>query len=501
MQRTQGLILVSILLLGAMGLVLASPARRARLPWMPSQVQQQLERTPCNQALSLSDAELISALRTGTRDPCRRLDATLLQHPTTDRWLQTQVLGELVGPESLRLRAAQSLIRLEFPQSAATELETGHLGPEARQTLIAALHPKHLGQDLPFEPTGRGAAQRFSLGDWTAQEELADAIFSELRWPTLVDKAQAPEHAALPEALVEDTLSGLGWSRELLANALDALSKGHPVQHLEADTLRHLQQGGSDCGQADPACLTLLLSQLDARAGAPQIVLEPLPGVALEDQALFYRAAETVRDSPNPEGRLLGLVAHPAHTYSGLAWSAGQRGEPSLVLRYGGGTPAASASAAIALGQAAGLSVQVYGRDSDTVIIEVGARRVRVGPCGPGTAPESGDLPQLSDTEVLSWAVRERVAGLAAAGDIDGALSASMAERGQVMTPQWHTLRGALLACQGIRLPGFRDTSAAADWARACPMADLPSERGHDAVPSEMTRKCAGSLWVNPPTP
>ena len=501
MQRTHRLALASILLLGATGLALASPARRARLPWMQSQVQGLLEQTPCGQDLQLSDAQLIAALRTGLTDPCGRLDAAILESPPADRWLQTQVLGELSGPESLRLRAAQSFVRLEEPQRAAAQLQTGHLGPEARQALIRTMNPELVGLDLPFEPTGRSAAQRFSRGDWAVREELADALFVELRWPTLVNQAQAPEQAALPQTLVDAALSGLGWSSTLLASALDDLAQGHPVQHLQGPSLRLLQQGGSDCSQTDPACLALLLNELDAPAGAPHPDLAPLSGVALEDWALFYRAAESVRDSPNPEGRLLGLIAHPAHSYGGLAWAAGQRGEPVLVLRHGGGTPAASATAALALGDATGLPVRVYGQDSDTLIIEVGARRARVGPCGPGTAPDNGDLPQISPEEVRSWAHRERVAGLAASGDIEGAILASVGENGQVSTPQWTALRGRLLACQGIRLPGLLDPSAATEWAQTCAQRAPSTTPELTAVSSANTPTCQGSLWVNPPAP
>ncbi|MFT5586854.1 MAG: hypothetical protein ACI9VR_004457 [Cognaticolwellia sp.] len=499
MQRTHGLALASILLLGAASIALASSARRSRLPWMQIQVQQVLEQTPCGQELQLSDAQLIAALRTGTPDPCGRLDATILKSPSVDRWLQTQVLGELPGPESLRLRAAQSLMRLEAPQRAAAELQTGALGPEARQALIRSLNPQLEGLDLPFEPTGRSAAKRFSRGDSGAREELADALFVELRWPTLVNEDQAPEQAALPQTLVDSALSGLGWSSRLLSDALDDLVQGRPVQNLDGYSLRLLQQGGSDCSQTDPACLTLLLNELDAQAGAPRAPLTPLAGVAAEDLPLFYRAAESISDSPNPEGRLLGLIAHPAHSYGALAWSAGQRGEPVLVLRHGGGTPAASATAALALGQASGLPVQVYGQNSDALIIEVGSRRAHIGPCGPGTAFGSGDLPQLSPEEVIAWALRERVAGLAAAGDIEAALLASVAENGQIGTPQWMALRGGLLACQGIRLPGLLDPSAAADWAQACAQPTWSPTPEMDTVSSAEAQDCKGSLWVDLP--
>jgi hypothetical protein len=501
MQRTHGLILTSTLLLGAVGLTLSSPARRARLPWMPDQVQRLLEQTPCGQAPQLSDAQLIAALRSGLVDPCGRIDDAILEHPAAERWLQTEVLGELSGPESLRLRAAQSLVRLERPDSAAAELRTGHLGPEARQALLRTLNPQLEGLDLPFDATGASAAQRFSRGDWAVRAELADALYAELRWPSLVDPEQAPEQAALPQVLVDGTLEGLGWSSALLAEALRDLELGHPIQQLEGQTLRLLQQGGSDCSEADPACLTLLLNELDGHADAPQPPLTPLLGVAPEDLALFHRAAQSVLESPNPEGRLLGLVAHPAHSYGALAWQAGQRGEPGLVLRYGGGSPAASASAALALGLAADVPVQIYGSDSDTLVIEVGSRRARVGPCGPGTALDGGDLPQLSPDEVREWALRERVAGLAAAGDFEGAVLASVAEKGEVSTPQWTALRGGLLACQGIRLPGLQDPGLAADWAQACGQAALPGSAQQDPLFAEVAQACKGSLWVNPLAP
>ena len=499
MQRTHSLILASVLLIGAASFALSSPEKRARLPWMPGQVQTLLDLTPCGQDLDLSDAQLIAALRSDLVDPCARLDAAILEHPAADAWLQNQVLGEVLGPESLRLRAAQSLVRSE-PQRAAAELQTGHLGPEARQALLRTLDPQLEGLTLPFDATGASAAQRFSRGDWAVREELADALYAELRWPSLVDPEQAPEQAALPELLVQGTLEGLGWTTELLAQALADLEHGHPVQHLESHTLRQLQLGGSDCSQADRGCLELLLNELDGHAGAPRPPLEPLLGVAPEDLALFYRAAESVLSSPNPEGRLLGLVAHPAHSYGAAAWSAGQRGGPALVLRHGGGTPAAAASAALALGEASELKVTIFGQDSDTLIIEVGSRRARVGPCGPGTATDSGVLPQLSPDEVRAWALRERVAGLAAAGDLEGAVLASVAEDGQIDTPQWRALRGGLLACQGILLPSLQDPSVADDWAQACGALDLDATMGDAPLHAEAAESCQGSLWVNPLT-
>lgn len=328
--------------------------------------------------------------------------------------------------------------------------------------------------------------------------ELADALYAELRWPSLVDPEQAPEQAALPQVLVQGTLDGLGWSSPLLAQALSDLELGHPIQQLEGHTLRLLQQGGSDCSEADPACLTLLLNELDGHADAPQPPLTPLPGIAPEDLALFHRAAESVRESPNPEGRLLGLVAHPAHSYGPLAWAAGQRGEPGLVLRHGGGSPAASASAALALGLAADVPVQIYGSNSDTLVIEVGSRRARVGPCGPGTALDQSDPPQLSPDEVREWALRERVAGLAASGDLEGAVLASVAENGEISTPQWTALRGGLLACQGIRLPGLQDPEISAEWSRACEQQDSGGEAFQKASTADAAQACQGSLWVNP---
>ena len=466
---------------------------------MTGQVQAQLEQTPCGQDLQLNDAQLIAALRSGQVDPCGRLDGLILEHPAAEQWLQTQVLSELKGPESLRLRAAQSLVRLDHPDRAAAELQTGHLGPEARQALIRTLNPELESLALPFDATGASAAQRFSRGDWAVREELADALYAELRWPSLVDPAQAPEQAGLPALLVQGTLDGLGWSPELLAQALKDLRNGRPVQALEGQTLRLLQQGGSDCSQPDPACLTLLLNELDGYAGEPQEALEPLPGIAPEDLALFHRAAESVRSSPNPQGRLLGLVAHPAHSYGPLAWSAGQRGEPALVLRHSGGTPAASASAALALGLATDIPVQIYGLDSDTLVIEVGTRRARVGPCGPGTAADTSELPQLDPDEVRAWALRERVAGMAAAGDLEGAVLASVAESGLITTPQWTALRGGLLACQGIRLPGLADPDGAADWALACAEPVQAGKASPSILNAEGAQECKGSLWVAQP--
>lgn len=497
-----------LVLVGVGWAVLSSPARRSRAPWLGAQVQERLERTPCAQDPTLSDAELIAALRADLRDPCRRLDALILERPEVTAWLQTQVLGTLAGPEGLRLRAAQALLRGRADQAQAglAELETGHLGPESRHALLEVVGPDVVRVSLPYDPTGAAAALRFGNGDGSAREALAEALYAELRWPTLPKSSEEPGLAWLPAELTAGALRGLGWDSALLAEALNKLRSGRPIQTLDAPALRLLQAHGSDCSTPDPGCLALLLDQLDATAGAPVAPPPQVSGVSEEDWRRFAWAAESVRSSPSPEGRLLGLVAHPNHSYGPGPWSAGQRGDPALTLRYAGNTPAASAAAALALGQATGVQVQVYGAHSDLLVVEVGSRRAYIGPCGPGATPPQDNLPQLSADEVNAWALRERVAGLAAAGDLEGAILASAAEGGEILTPQWQALRGHLLACQGIHAPSLQDPVLAAQWAQACaqgPVQDASPHAAGTEDPSQaaQTPTCSGSLWVALPKP
>lgn len=500
--------LISAAVLGGVALLMSSPARRAKLPWVGDRAQAVLTSAPCTQLPSLSDAELIALLDRESMDPCGHLEALSREHPAVLTWLSDNALSEVVGPESLQLRGARVLMRDEPSQyrpRVAEELQRGRLGPGSRQALTQTMFLELEGA-IPPDPTGLHAALAFAQGNPQAAGELAAALERELRWPTLVPENDPLN--GLPELLVAGALDGLGLTPAEITEARTRLQDGRPVQELDTPALLALQDHDSDCSSPVPACMAMLMAMLEPElAPAP---LPPLPGVHEGDLPLFHALAESVAQAPDPAGRLLGLVAHPGHSYGPLAHGAGQRGDPAVALRYGGGPPAATALAAHTIGQLAGVPVEVTRSSSGAWTLSAGGRTANIGDCGPGAlagAPQS----VLAEDEILLWAGWEEVAGLAQAGAVGAAMERS---RDLAPLPESLALRADLLACQGIRASAQPLPGHAAAWASGCghpeladrlaqeagaPLEELLKQRAKQDSDADAPLQCGPSLQAAPP--
>ncbi|MCB9766302.1 MAG: hypothetical protein H6739_41385 [Alphaproteobacteria bacterium] len=211
---------------------------------------------------------------------------------------------------------------------------------------------------------------------------------------------------------------------------------------------------------------------------------------SLLDEAAAWVAAVPERAA----GRVLGTVANPDHTYGPGPWWAGQRGDPSDAVRYGGATPGASAVAALSLAAAADVDLRV-GLWRGLLVLESGKLRAFVGDCGPGVGPApdaftAEEVTWLAPEALVDLARLERMSGYMAVGDLDAALAVDAELDDPDAWPGYAPLRGSLLARQGVRLPGLSDAdaAAAAAWAPDAPQSPLP-DRG----------SCGDPWRVSPP--
>jgi hypothetical protein len=167
---------------------------------------------------------------------------------------------------------------------------------------------------------------------------------------------------------------------------------------------------------------------------------------------LLVRAAIWVAEGDDPSARLMDTVARTPHAYQG--WGVGERGEPLDVLRYGTGSPGAVAVTALVLGERAGVTVTVEAGDG-LLVVNAGDRRSVLNQCGPTTIEPTSAAP-LTLEQALDIARMDHVAALDFIGRAGDAIQASSRVQDPRRWPGMEHVHGALLASQGLALPGWR---------------------------------------------
>ena len=370
----------------------------------------------------------------------------------------------------LVLGCVQRAERLDRPEELLARLEAGEgppveapvLGPAGRELRALGLQQQERPEEAfeglgGFDPGGVDAAWRFAEGDPSTRLLLAEALRRELQRPTLEASSAWVGLGSRGQRLEQAARAGLGQDPASADALLEAEDGWDLLELLEAEP--------------DPFGETAMLELLEPS--------EPPPlSEAWEGRAQSWSQPELVRQAahwlPRDEPKaLLGLVASPLHAYGEGPFSVGQRGEPADVLRYGGGSPGATAVAASLLAEEAGVELQLD-TDGRRLRLSSGGLAAWVDACGPGAAPSpERRLRPLELQEALDLALAERVAGAMEAGELERAMALSRGFDEEV--PEVYArVHGALLACQGVRWPGLRpdDADLALAWAQACPEGD-----------------------------
>ena len=232
-------------------------------------------------------------------------------------------------------------------------------------------------------------------------------------------------------------------------------------RHLSLEAARAIHEVDTPCQQTDEACLALLeqLLALPTDPFGEQAMLEPPPAEEVPPELseltiapeLLVRAAIWVAEGDDPGARLMDTVARTPHAYQG--WGVGQRGEPLDVLRYGTGSPGAVAVTALVLGERAGVPVTVEAGDG-LLVVNAGDRRTVLNQCGPTTIEPTSTAP-LTLEQALDIARMDHVAALDFIGRAGEAIQASSRVQDPRRWPGMEHVHGALLASQGLALPGW----------------------------------------------
>ena len=139
--------------------------------------------------------------------------------------------------------------------------------------------------------------------------------------------------------------------------------------------------------------------------------------------------------------RLRRLVLAEEHRYTGASAEGGMVGDPIYVAKQGAGSSWGTALAALAIGRAAGVSVEVASHPEGVVVAIGGLDVVRVGPCGERAPAVLLDGP-LSDAQVLARTAAERAEGHARAGHAGPA--AALAALARRLDPTVHARVGTV---------------------------------------------------------
>ena len=505
---------VLLALIGAgAGLWIAQPQARelllARRPGAADSLATTLATAPCDAALQPDAEALLAALIQDEDDlGCAgeaRFGRLIAEHPDP-RWTGwlTRLLTQRQGPARLRLRACLALILREgaLPEVVRRELRAGAFGPVQIGALVDALSEEvgpAIAEELlneggaPRFDAGDGAAlRRFAGGDWSARYAVARALRRELAHPTLRPEPDLPGLSSRRATITAGVLEGLGVSHDRLQAALNRLDLGLNDSSIPDDLMRRVRRHRETC--ADPrsdGCAALLLSVLEAPpmrvdereqlTPMPERSAPPLPSPWQSlvdslsvDPALVAEAAEWLRAGESRPGRILGAVANPRHGYGHGPWAAGQRGDPAVALRYGGGTPGAVGVAAFALAAAADAPLTAT-RWRDVLVLRSGDQRALIGPCGPGDAPPAEELLPMEETplsaaDLVDLARMEQLGWAMERGAIDEALALDATLQAPERWPRYATLRASLLACQGVAVRGLpvEDLAFVTAWAVTC---------------------------------
>jgi len=421
------------------------------------------------------------------------------------QWLHDVVADDTRSPRQ-RLRGSTALLLAgQAPTPDWAFLVTD---PRA-DSLHAYLDALYEG-DLPadrLDPFLRASLARrhFLDGDLEATPRIA-------RWLRLV----AAQPARLPEAerakwtaYVLD-LAGLGGGR--LKRALERHDRGLGWGELPSGLVPVVAAGGEACAKpASAACVALAADLLERdardlegetpREAPPSLVRLPIPlWSALYDRpAAVHAAAATLGEvadwvaaAPEEERaqRLLGSVAWPGSTVDVARVRAGLAGDPVDVLAARGGSPWAAALAAMAIGKAAGVDVQVYPAGAGVRLV-AGGVEAGVGPCGaPASAQGTGQAPWPARA-VLAQATLEAAGAALRRGDKGRALRlASLAEHLDAV--------GAKGASEAVRSVAFADP--APGWALGAQggalVASLPIPPPSGA---ETAREARPAAWAGLP--
>ena len=280
----------------------------------------------------------------------------------------------------------------------------------------------------------------FAHGDPSAGPRLAQWV----RWERL--RPATGPLAQERQRLVDAALKGVG--------PLDG-------RHLSLEAARAIHEADSTCSEADDTCLALLeqLLLLPTDPFGEHAMLDPLPVDEVPPDLteltiapeLLVRAASWVANGEDPAARLMDTVARKPHAYRG--WALGQRGEPLDVLRYGTGSPGAVAVTALVLGERAGVPVTVEAGDG-LLMVSAGVHRAVLNQCGPTTIVPHSTTP-LTLEHALDIARMDHVAALDFVGRAGDAIQASSRVKDPRRWPGMEHVHGALLASQGLALPGW----------------------------------------------
>jgi hypothetical protein len=363
----------------------------------------------------------------------------------------------------LVLACAQRAERLDRPEQLLARLESGQgppvqaavLGPagrELRALQVQVEEPEQARSDLAgFDPGGVDAAWRFEHGDPGARELLAEALRRESSRPTVAPSGAWEGLSGRGARLRQAAESGLRLDRSSSEALDDAIARRGCGQACDEALLEVLWQEPDPFGE-----LALLEVELPVEA--------PLLSSEWEERLAGRVDVELLREAVAwvPEGQaavLLGLVASPLHAYGPGVIEAGQAGEPADVLRYGGGSPGATAVAALLLAESSSVRLELR-TDGRRVLLSSGDLRAWVGPCGPGVAPAPPHrLRPLELDEALEWAAAERVVAALGLGDVDAAVELSRELRDP--PSDYAPVHVALLSAQGIEAPGSDAASLA----------------------------------------
>ncbi|MCB9793106.1 MAG: hypothetical protein H6741_10305 [Alphaproteobacteria bacterium] len=454
---------------GALWLARADAAMglRARLPQLAEQAAEGLRAHPaCESDPGLAPDALLATLRADLDDPgcpgSQRV-VRLVAEQASPRF-QAEVrrlLASRRAPERARLRISLALLRREgeLSEPIRAELRRGGLSPRSQERLVAEMS-EMFGPEVVESLLSQGGAPRYDAGhslaawrlaggDLSARAAVIEALEHELARPTLATSEQDLGLSARRARLAQAALAGLGLDMPFLRAFAERQAQGLPAPGGMPGTLAMaLEDAPPPCERiTEEACGRRLIELLELPPEPFEGWLSaesneaPTPKLALPEPwdarvaalsvtpELVEEAAAWVKAAPErPAGRLLGVVGNRDHAYGPTPLMAGQRGDPSDAVRYGGATPGATAISARALAEASGVELEVL-RWEGELVLQSGGLRVFLGECGPGTGAADPALFQLeqavavSDEALVTLAWTEQLAGRMALGDLEGALA------------------------------------------------------------------------------